>query len=336
MANAQQLRNATQAASRNAAMPQRGGLRLWPLVLMGAGMAVAFIPGVGGAISHVFDRWKNKSDSNHELKLRTKYYSNQIGATLGISPDRVSVKDFQTAAGMNPELGRLYREVTSKEKRENDQSLLISGGVTAASLMPVPGMGAAAKVLGEATTATKVLKGGVEMAKVMGASVGGGAIFGALAKEDMSAQDLIEAMDKGIQQADAAGVSRREVVNPQWMLMVRVAQDELLRKEIKDKHKKHLHHMNPQEVQAVVAAEPKLQALMNATTREAEAVVNGDLNIREIGAMAPNLRGGFTQQVGRSANDNIAAANDHAPSMVEREMARRQAAAMQVGNRSQG
>jgi hypothetical protein len=296
----------------------RGTFRMWPKVLMLGGLAASFVPVVGGGISHFFDRAKNTSDAKHELKVRADFYRPQIAKTLGMSPDRVSAGDFAKAASINPELRRVYDEVWTKKANEDKQSLLINGGVTAASFVPIPGAGAAAKVVGDVVSGSKIVKGGVQMAKVTAGAMAGGKVAGVLAKDQLNAQELIEALEQSIHQADMQGVDRKQVINPQLIFMLRVAQDELFAKQVKQQFGAPIHKMAPEQVAGVMQAYP---ALANASVREAHAVAQGILPVRDLGASAPNLSGGFA----------VPMAAAQPVSQVDRLMQQRAAAAQQQG-----
>ncbi|PZP85025.1 MAG: hypothetical protein DI582_07240 [Azospirillum brasilense] len=114
------------------------------------------------------------------------------------------------------------------------------------------------------------------------------------------------------------GVDRKQVINPQLIFMLRVAQDELFAKQVKQQFGAPIHKMAPEQVAGVMQAYP---ALANASVREAHAVAQGILPVRDLGASAPNLNGGFAGP--------MAAAQP--VSQVDRLMQQRAAAAQQQG-----
>lgn len=301
MANTQAVKagqNAGRGVSAAASMPQRAKFRAWPMALFAVSFAVSWIPGFGGLLAVPFDRLKNRSDANYELKVRAKYYAQEIGTTLGMSPDRVGRNDLLKAASVNPELRRVVKEVENKRGNENNSSLFINAGVTAASLV---GMGGAAKIVGEVATTTKILHGGVQIAKVTAGALAGGAVAGLLNKNEISAQELIEATEADINRARAQGQNVRAAFNPQIAFMIRAAQDEVLNNEItklsKQRFGKPLHQLDSQQISLVMNQYPDLA---NATLREAHAIANGDMSIRNLAAAAPNMGSGFAGPMARS------------------------------------
>lgn len=312
---------AGRGVSAAASMPQRAPFRVWPMLLFGASFVVAWVPGFGGALSHVFDRMKNRSDANYELDVRAKYYAEQVGTTLGMSPSRVRGSDLLKAASINPELKRVVQEVENKRTDENRTSLLINGGVTAAGFV---GLGGAAKVAGEVATTAKTARAGVQMAKQTAGMLAGGAVAGVLSKNEIKAQELIESVEKDILNARAQGMNARAAINPQITFMIRVAQDEALNQQInkmtRQRFGKRLHQLDVQQINLVMNQYPELA---NATLREAHAIANGDMNIRDIAASAPNMSGGFAGPMARSDNAQ--------ESFVDRLNAQRAAARTQQG-----
>ena len=298
---------------------------LWGLT--GAAMLVGLIPWVGaavsGAISIVAERIKNGTEAHKELKLRTGYYSEQIGATLGMDPRKVTIKDFAKAAEINPNLRRLYMEPIRRKDTENRTSLLINGGAAAAgSLIPWGNMGVhASKVF---VDGVRGAGSGIYMAKSLAGSFAGGALGSALAHDKVNSQELIEALEKGLADADAKGIPRQQAINPQLIFILRVSQDELLEKQIKTQFGTALHKMKPEQINGVMASMPELAA---AAQREAYAVAQGIAPIRDLAATAPNLQGNFAgpmvergngthlqrlqAQRGVAVNDNATIASDN-------------------------
>lgn len=320
MANTQTVQvgqNAGRGVSAAASTPHRVPFRVWPMALFAASFAVSWVPVFGGMLAHPIDRMKNRADANYELGVRAKYYAEQIGTTLGMSPDRVGRADLLKAASINPELRRVVTEVENKRGNENKSSLFVNAGVTAASMV---GMGGAAKIAGEVVTATKTAHAGVQIAKVTAGALAGGAVAGVLSKNEIKAQELIEATEQDMLSARAHGQDARAAINPQITFMIRAAQDEVLSKEInkmsKQRFGKMLHQLDPQQISLVMNHYPDLS---NATLREAHAIANGDMSIRDLAGAAPNMGGGFAGPMARADNAR--------GSFVGREEARRSAAA---------
>ena len=217
-----------------------------------------------------------------------------------MSPDRVGRSDLLKAASINPELRRVVTEVENKRGNENNSSLLINAGVTAAGFV---GMGGAAKLAGEVATTTKAVHGGVQFAKVTAGALAGGAVAGVMNKNEINAQELIEATEKDIIRARSQGQDVRVAFNPQIAFMIRAAQDEVLSKEItkvsKQRFGKPLHQLDSQQISLVMNQYPDLA---NATLREAHAIANGDMNIRDLAGAAPNMGTGFAGPMARADN----------------------------------
>lgn len=306
------------------AVPARAKMRLMPTIWFAAGFAASWIPGIGGAASHFFDRLKAGNERKYELNYRAKQLKNQVAQTLGISAQNVTGSDLLQAASVNSALRRNVDEVLEKEKAENRSSMLINTGVTAAGFV---GMGGAAKLAAEATTGAKLLHHGVQAAKVMGGALTGGAVAGLFNKADITSHELLEAADKDLKRARAEGLPGQAAVNPQMIFMVRVAQDAALHKEIdtlsKQQFGKVFHQLDAQQMETVMNRYPQLA---DATLNEAKAIVRGAMPIWDLAATAPNMGGQAgamaraDQRVGgfaarelarRAANNNeLAAAND--------------------------
>lgn len=324
-------------------LPKRPFFRALPWAIggafMAASMAIGSVPALGilsGPISFVGEWLRTGADKGFERKQRATYYRVQIAKQLGIRPEQVDVHAFKKAAELNPEIARLYNEPKRAQGEELKGSLAMSAAMSAAGAV---GLGGLAKAAETGSTVLKVAHKGAQVAKFGAGFIGGGLLSGILAKDQPEAQEIIEGLEQTLASADQNGVDRRSVVNPHLIMSVRVTQDPVLMKEIKSKFKKGIHQMNPEEVTKALQEMPKLQLLANAAQSEAAAIANGDLNVRELAAMAPNLRGGFASQVRgpqsvATANDNTASANNNG--MVAREMARREAAAAAVGPRGQG
>lgn len=246
-----------------------------------ASFGIMLIPGVGGAIggfiSHVTDRVKNGIEANRELKERTKYYANEIGAIVGKNPNQVKLSDFHAAAQISPSMARLYNEPLKKKQKENNNSALMNGGFAVAGALPVPGMAALAKAADGGRKIVGVAHGGAKMAVGMAGSMAGGAVGNALAQDTVEAQILLEGMEKDGK------------VSPELLFIVRVAQDPVTMKRIKEQMGKPINKLSPEQLTAVMESMPQLTA---AVTRETHAIENGDLSIRAVGAMAPNMNGG--------------------------------------------
>lgn len=272
------------------------------------GALSSFVPLLGQVASapllasaHVVDRIKNSVEATDELAFRAKYYSPQIFKTLGISPrdgKPATVKQFKQAAAINPELSTVYKAPLKKESLENRSSMLTNGGIAAAGIL-IPGGGVVAavgeagkaaiettKIAGEAAKVAKVVKSSLPIVGQMAGSVAADSIAHAITGEIVDPQQLLEAIHTTVADAKSRGMNMRDVVSPNLVFMLRVAQDEKFAKQIKDTSGKPFHNMSVAEQVQVMQAYP---ALANAATSEAYAVANDMLSIQELGATKPNL-----------------------------------------------
>lgn len=293
-------------------VPARAKFRMMPTLWFAAGFAASWIPGIGGAASHFFDRLKSGNERKYELNFRAKQLKTQIAQTLGVSEKNVNGNDLLAAAAVNPALRRNVEEVLNKEKAENRSSMMINTGVTAAGMI---GMGGAAKLAAEATTGAKMLHHSVQAAKVMGGALTGGAVAGLFNKADITSHELLEAADKDLQRARNEGLPGQAAINPMMIFMVRVAQDAALHKEIntlsKQQFGKVFHQLDAQQMETVMNRYPQLA---DATLNEAKAIVSGAMPVWDLAATAPNMGG----QAGAMAR-----ADQPVGGFAAREMARR-------------
>lgn len=302
--------------------PPRTGSKGIKTALTVAGFALAgvsligLIPGVGqiaqiplNAASHIIDRMKNGVEASDELKYRAQYYSPQIFKTLGVRAAegcKATVSEFKAAANINPELAKLYAAPIQKKNKENGSSLAMNAGVSAAGFL-VPGGGEVAKVVAESSKVAKAVNTTIHAAKsivpVLAAGMAGGALANALSGDVVDPQEYLEAIHKTVAEAKEKGINVRQVVTPQMIFLLRVAQDPKFAESIKTNYKKPFHKMNEQEQAQVMQAYP---ALANAATSEAYAVANDMLAVQELGAMKPNLNGNANAYAVGSRNSSFA------------------------------
>lgn len=304
---------------------------------MGAGLLGAFatgatlLPVVGGFVSapfygaaHILERAGNSVKANDEMNFRAKFYTAQIYRTLGISPKPgkyASENEFKQAAAINPELAKIYNAPLKEQAAENKKSLLINGGLVSASALTGVGgalAGAATtahhaiegiKMFGEAGKVAGVAKGTLQAAAVMArdgsAQLAGGALAHVLTKDQLDPHELVEALDKSITAAQQQGMDVAEVVTPQHLFALRVAQDESFSDQLKSQFGKPFHKMDAQMQTQVMGAYP---ALANAVTSEASALKQGLLPVKELAASKPNLNSAAQRYaVGTGRNSSFAA-----------------------------
>lgn len=293
--------NAGSAASTAEEPPKRASFRVYPSLLFGASLAVSVVPVFGAGASLALDRMRNRSNANHELDVRAKNLSKQVGQTLGMSANRVRGSDLVKAAQINKggQIERAVVEVVAKERKENSSSLLINAGVAAAS---VAGVGWVGKLGEGVSTGSKVLRGGVQMAKVTAGSLAGGALAGVLHKDKVNSTEILEAAQTELKRAKEEGLPASNAINHHMMFVLRVLQDDAMHKELeafaKKNYGKPFHQLGKDELDTIMAQKPELAM---ATQRETRAIENG-IDIREIVAAPPFLGEGFAGPMARSDN----------------------------------
>lgn len=262
------------------------------------------------AAAHVVDRFKNGVVKDDELKFRAAYYSQQIFGTLGIQAQpgrRATVNEFKQASHLNPSIKKLYDAPEKLERNENRSSLLMNGAIAGASAL-IPGGGAvagvgdaikvtaeAAKIAGETSKAmvkVKALMPGLKHAVGLGAAgFAGGALAEAISKKEVDPQELTEAIDKTLKEAQAQGMDLRNAVSPNLIFMLRVAQNSKLQAQIKERHGMAFHKMLPEQQLLVMTENDEMRRLKAAVETEAQALGMGILSATTLGASEPNLKG---------------------------------------------
>jgi len=228
------------------------------------------VPGIGAGVSHLIDRFRFRNDASNELDTRAKWYRFQVAKQLGMNPENVTQRDLLLAAQMNPRLAKVVEEVHRKQSDNNRFSMLTSAGASVASFIPGGGVGVKA------------------MAMSVGGAVSGGALATIMTRDRVDPQQVAEAINEQMQQAQQQGTDPRRAVTPQLTFMLRVSQDEKLAADIKDANGKAYHQMTAAEQSVVMKQYP---ALANAATSEAYALGNGMVPVQELMATSPNLNG---------------------------------------------
>lgn len=263
------------------------------MVLTGLALAIGCIPGFGmaaGPLVHAADRIKNRLNAKQETKRNLHIYADSINKVLG-RPEGTPVteKDF-FAASKGDALQHVYNAPLVKEAEENRSSAMISVAATVAG-----SFGGAGVAIGveKATTAMKVVSNGVQVAKQIAGGIGGGMVAGLLARDTLDTQELLEALEKGLEDADKKGVSRTTVVNPDILFLIRASQDKFLSKQISQRFKAPLHKLSDEQFRTIVGEN---LPLMEAVKKEALAIVDGSRHIRDIGAFDADIQGAVDQQ----------------------------------------
>ena len=248
------------------------------VVSMGLGLLTGAIPPLSAAISHTIDRFTNRVKTNREMTALMEWYRPVIGKTLNMDPAKVTMRDFNTAMGMNPTLANSVKGAKREEAKENRTSLVINGAL--ASFVPgVAAVEGAAQVV-------KVMAGARVVGKQLAAATAGGMLVQWASKDILNSQEVIEGISSQLDAAIEQGSDPRKVVTPQMIFLLRVTQDPQLEAAIKKQFHKPVQKMSVEELQQVMTV---YQPLANAVTSEAHAVCSGILPVQELMAREPNL-----------------------------------------------
>jgi hypothetical protein len=225
---------------------QAKGLGKWGWALVAASMALAFIPVAGGALSHIVDRFRSSSEAKDKKKTLTKWYRNQIAAQLQIAPEKVTYKDLELAAQLNPTFGKMISKIEDEQSKENKSSLIGAGIATF-----VPGIGGGFKGAGimMGASMTPYLFGDKEM------------------PIDEVANHINEKRQNG-QPIEAGDI-----------FMLRLAHDTELQEKIAKEHGARFQKMNGSQQQALMNTMPNM---MQAAEREAYALNKGLISEQDL------------------------------------------------------
>lgn len=251
-------------------------------------------------VTHLIDRVKNQVSATDDLTNRARLYTSDIRRTLtaaGMKPERgefATVDELRQAAKLNKALMKIYQAPIDKQKSENRTSALTNGAIATAGLL-IPGGAAVAgvgsvlassgdalklgaevvKVGGEVSKVAGMARNGMHAAKLVGrdmtAGLAGGALATALGKSEVDVHELSEAMTKAVADGQAKGLSVGEVLSPNLLFTLRVAQDTGFAKHIDTVYGKPFHQMDEQAQAQVMQAN---QALLNSVQNDIQELQN--------------------------------------------------------------
>lgn len=202
-----------------------------------AAFVAAFIPVVGFGVGHVLERVGNSMKAGQEKASLAKWYAPQVAKQLGIDPNKVTARDLELAASVNPAIERVVSNINKERDSANATSAMTAvGGTVAGTFVPVAG--AAAVKIG---------------ASMVGSTVAGG-ITSWLTSPDvmkspqMIVEKLVEARAEGKQ------------ITPIETFMLRVAQQGDLQKAIKETTGKEYYELSDGQHIALMHKFPRIAA----------------------------------------------------------------------------
>jgi hypothetical protein len=250
-------------------------------VLTATTVAIGFVAGGLGIVAGVgIDKIKNEVVASDQKKVLVNHFREQIAAQLGMDPSKVTVRDLDKAAEVNPAFRQLVGKVNREKDRADRTSIMAAGAVGAA---------------GVATGGGLLLPGAAEItrhAATLGlhgaAAVGGGLASNLFNKDVLEVEDVMTHINGKVSQGQA--VSSFDV------MLLRIAQDEMLQKDIKQRGGKAFHQMNESEQRAVTAALPDLYA---AAETDAQALNAGRISDKDLLVASPGqAQSSWTSRVG--------------------------------------
>jgi hypothetical protein len=265
----------------------RGSGRLWQVLAIGAG----FFGALGIGASYVMERKRNSTIASNQMDVLAQYYRFQVGATLGMSPEKVKASDLQLAAQINPALSQAINKVKTEKKDADRFTAMSSGGMLLAGGM-IPGVSGFAKV-------------GVDLV----GGVVGGAASSLFSKDVLHVNDMVEHIDGKLK----AG----QPIDTMDIMLLRAAQDENWQKQFKERYKTPFHKMNPQTQQQVMASMPEM---LVGAEKQAYALNKGLISPQSLVMEGPQTASNFAGNMERRAAGG---------SFVNAETSRRLAAAQQ-------
>lgn len=221
-----------------------------------AGMVAGFLVpfGIGAAVMYGFDRMANRTKAHSEKKALADWYAPQVAKQLGIDPARVSVRDLELAASVNPAIAKVVENVEKEQSSANAMSgaAAVAGGI-ASTLIPVaPGAG----LVGKAIPGVMAMAGGV------GGSVAAGWLTSpdALKNPQVILENLEAMRDQG------------QPVAPIHTFMLRVAQNTELQRAIKQQAGTEYYNLSAEQQAMVMSAFPRVAAYAE---KDARFLANG-------------------------------------------------------------
>lgn len=183
---------------------------------------VPIVGAVGMGISYAMDYAANGVKASNEKTAIAEWYRPQIARQLGIDPSRVSARDLELAASVNPAIHRAVEKINEERNSANTTTAMsaAAGGIASAV---IPGAGLVASV------------------GKMAAGMGGGVVGSWLTSPDVLKNPQV-ILERVIEQR-ASG----RVITPMETFMLRVSQRDELQKAIKEKTGREYYELSPEQ-----------------------------------------------------------------------------------------
>lgn len=204
-----------------------GGWKVRALQVAALGTALLGGIGIGGSL--MIERHKNAVVADNKKEVIADYMRDVVAAQLGMSPAKVTVKDLERARA-NPAIRQLLEAVERDKSNENRAAIMAAGGAMAVGGF-VPGLSGLSYM----------------------AAHGAGAIAGGIAstffnKDTLTTIEVTQYIDEKHKAGQA--ITAGDVV------LMRIAHNEPLQKELKKINGVAFHKMEPAAQQAVIRDMP--------------------------------------------------------------------------------
>lgn len=296
----------------------RGGFMNTALLVAAMSVGLLSFVGLGhvsSAVSLGLDRIRNNRIATRQKQVLAEEFRVPVASILGIDPDSVTVNDLQLAAQVNPQVAGAISKVEHERSSNNRASMIAAGAGAAVGF--IPGAAMIAQAGGQ------LAQGAMHVGATIAADVGARTVFD---KDVLEVLDVMEIIDAKMKQG--------QLVTWNDMMMLRIAQDETLQKQIK-KHTggEAFHKMNPAQQQVVMQALPEMHeaAAYDANLLNGRRVELSSLVLSSPGAQHQR-GGGWAARVGgpRVAQDSFSQPR-RSGSFVQQVEARRAAAPVMAG-----
>ena len=269
----------------------------WKVRAMQVGaLAVAFLGGFGIGGSLLIERHKNSVVAENKKEVIADYMRDVVAAQLGMNPAKVTVKDLERARA-NPAIRRMLEAVEREQSNEMRASVMAAGGALAVGGL-VPGLSGLSYM----------------------AAHGAGAVAGGMAstffnKDVLSTLEVTQYIDD--KRAQNQPITAGDVV------LLRIAHNEPLQKELKKINGVAFHKMEPAAQQAVIRDMPgmadaaQLAAAVNSGQKTAQDVIMAAAAkpswTARAAAQASSRGGSFVDMENRRAAERAAQAGGPGP-----------------------
>lgn len=247
------------------------------------GVFAAGFLGAGGMIgSYFIDRQRNAHIASRQKQVLADYYRVPVAATLGIDPNKITARDLQMAAQVNPQIANAIARVDREKDSQNRLSLMATGGGLAGGAM-LAGAGWLPGISGINNT---LAHGVAHTVGSVGGSVAGMAANPLFDKPVLNTDDVMQHINEKRQKGEA--------VTSKDIFLLRIAQDEDLQMRIKKQTGGHaFHKMNEAQQQVVIQSMPELLA---AAENDAQLLNSGRMDEAMLVMHSPGMQKQVEQQ----------------------------------------